>query len=62
MLPEQEQVYMGVWTGIDGLLDVAEWDAATRVGEREAQQELWRLAKERRCKENVAAYLRGLKR
>lgn len=60
MLPEQEQVYLCVWTGIDGLLDVAEWDAATRVGVREAQQELWRLAKERKCNENITRYLMGI--
>lgn len=51
---------MGVWVGIDGLLDVAEWDAATRVGEREAQQELWRLAKERKRNENITRYLMGI--
>lgn len=59
MLVEQEQVCMNVWAGIDRLLDVSEWDAATRVGEREAQQEAWRVAKERRCNENITRYLGG---
>lgn len=56
MLAEQEQVYMNVWTGIDRLLDAAEWDAATRIGEWEAQKELRRV----KCNDNITRYLKGI--